>query len=212
MTHDSRLLTLNSKVLTLKIGITGGIGSGKTTVARIFETLGIPVYYADTRAKEIMNENEELRKKIIQHFGEASYENNQLNRHYIAMQVFNDDKKLGLLNSIVHPLTIADAEKWMQAQTTPYALKEAALIFEAGSQRQLDYVIGVSSPLELRIERVKQRENITREKVMERISKQMDEAEKIKRCDFVVYNDEQQMLIPQVLTLHETLLRSASSS
>ena len=194
--------------MTLKIGITGGIGSGKTTVARIFETLGIPVYYADTRAKEIMNENEELRQKIVHHFGEAAYENNQLNRHHIAMQVFNDDKKLSLLNSLVHPVTIADAEKWMKQQTTPYALKEAALIFEAGSQLQLDYVIGVSSPLELRIERVKQREHISREKVLERISKQMDEEEKMKRCDFVINNDEQQMLIPQVLTLHETLLRS----
>ena len=155
-----------------------------------------------------MNENEELRQKIVHHFGEAAYENNQLNRHHIAMQVFNDDKKLSLLNSLVHPVTIADAEKWMKLQTTPYALKEAALIFEAGSQRQLDYVIGVSSPLELRIERVKQREHISREKVLERISKQMDEEEKMKRCDFVINNDEQQMLIPQVLTLHETLLRS----
>lgn len=192
----------------LKIGLTGGIGSGKSTVAKVFETLGIPVYYADDAAKRIMNEDEELRKQIIAHFGEASYENEQLNRHHISSQVFNNGEKLALLNSIVHPVTIADAEKWMQQQQTPYAVKEAALIFEANADKQLDYVIGVSAPIDLRLKRVMDREGITVDKVQARMDKQMDEEEKMKRCDFIIYNDEKQLLIPQVIELHEKLVAS----
>lgn len=190
----------------LRIGLTGGIGSGKSTVAKVFETLGIPVYYADDAAKRIMNEDEGLRKQVIAHFGDASYENGQLNRAHIASQVFNNKDKLALLNSIVHPVTIADAEKWMQQQHTPYALKEAALIFEADAHKQLDYVIGVSAPFDLRLKRVMDRENITAEKVQARMDKQMDEEEKMKRCDFIIFNNEQQLLIPQVIELHEKLV------
>ena len=192
--------------MTLKIGITGGIGSGKSTVAKVFETLGIPVYYADARAKVIMNEDPQLRKQLIQHFGAEAYKDNELNRHFIASQVFNNEEKLATLNSVVHPITIADGINWMDAQTTPYALKEAALIFEAGAENVLDYVIGVSSPLELRIERVMRREDIEKEKVQERIDKQMNEDEKMKLCDFIIYNDEKQLIIPQVLALHEKLV------
>src|SRR6218665_3221167 len=132
--------------MTLRVGLTGGIGSGKTTVAKIFETLGIPVYYADERAKAIMNEDESLRQKIIALFGPEAYQSHQLNRGYIAAQVFNNKEKLDMLNSIVHPATIADGDRWMQQQTTPYAIKEAALIFEAGVNKHLDYVIGVTAP------------------------------------------------------------------
>ena len=190
----------------LKIGLTGGIGSGKSTVAKVFETLGIPVYYADDVAKRIMNENEELRNKIIAHFGEASYERGQLNRAHISGQVFNDVEKLNLLNSLVHPVTIADAETWMQLQKTPYAIKEAALIFEANAQQHLDYVIGVTSPADLRLKRVMERDGIAAEKVQARMDKQMNEEEKMKRCDFIIYNDEKQLLIPQVVALHEKLV------
>ncbi|RYE54541.1 MAG: dephospho-CoA kinase, partial [Sphingobacteriales bacterium] len=129
----------------LRVGLTGGIGSGKTTVAKVFETLGIPVYYADDRAKIIMNENDDLRARIITHFGKDSYTNNQLNRAYISSQVFNSSEKLALLNGIVHPVTIADAALWMQQQQTTYSIKEAALIFEANVYKQLDYVIGVTA-------------------------------------------------------------------
>lgn len=190
----------------LKIGLTGGIGSGKSTVAKVFETLGIPVYYADDAAKRVMNEHALLREKIIQHFGEESYADKQLNRNYIASQVFNNKEKLDLLNSIVHPVTIADAEAWMQAQKTPYAIKEAAIIFEAGAHRQLDYIIGVSAPVDLRLKRVMERDGITQEKVQERMDKQMDEEEKMKLCDFIIFNDEKQLLIPQVIELHENLV------
>lgn len=193
----------------IRIGLTGGIGSGKTTVAKIFETLGIPVYYADDAAKRIMNEDAALREAIQQNFGEESYTNNTLNRSYLASVVFGSAEKLALLNKIVHPLTIADSEAWMQLQTGPYAIKEAALIFESDVWKDLDKVIGVSSPIELRLQRTMVRDGANREAVQARISKQMDEDEKMKRCDFVLYNDETQLLIPQVLALHEKLIAIA---
>ena len=117
----------------LKVGLTGGIGSGKTIVARIFGILGIPVYYADDRTKILMNTNPAVRESIITHFGEQSYTGNELNRSYLASIVFNDKEKLDLLNALTHPVTINDAEEWMQKQSAPYALKEAALLFESGS-------------------------------------------------------------------------------
>lgn len=190
----------------LKIGITGGIGSGKSTVAKVFEVLGIPVYYADEAAKHIMNTDPHLREQIIQQFGPGAYDNGLLNRKYLAGIVFNDPIKLELLNALVHPATIRDGEKWMQQQTTPYAVKEAALIFESGSQSQLDYVIGVSAPDALRIHRTMQRDHITREDVIARINRQVKQVIKMRLCDFVIQNDEQQPVIPQVLKIHEQLL------
>src|SRR4051812_41129535 len=121
----------------LHIGLTGGIGSGKTTVAKIFELLGVPVYYADDEAKRMMNEDEDLKKQIQKHFGHESYENGELNRNYLASKVFSDKHKLELLNSIVHPATMSDVKEWFKKQTTAYAIKEAALIFEAGSSENL---------------------------------------------------------------------------
>ena len=190
----------------LKIGLTGGIGSGKSTVAKVFEVLGIPVYYADEEAKRLMNEDEVLKEKIQEFFGTESYTNGLLNRKYIADIVFHDPKKLEQLNALVHPLTINDANNWLQQQTTPYAIKEAALIFETGIHEYLDYVIGVYAPAPLRIQRVMERDNISLEAVMARMSKQMDEEEKMRLCNFVINNDEQQLLIPQVLALHEKLM------
>lgn len=195
----------------LRIGLTGGIGSGKTTVAHIFETLGIPVYYSDDAAKRIMNENPVLQQQIIQHFGEESYINGQLNRPFLAEVIFNNDEKRTLLNSLVHPLTIDDANNWMLQKDTPYAIKEAALIFESDVWKHLDKVIGISAPYELRLERAMQRDNISREAVEARMAKQMNEEEKMKRCDYILYNDEQQLLIPQVIALHEKLTAEALS-
>jgi len=189
-----------------RVGLTGGIGSGKSTVAKIFEVLGIPVYYADEAAKKIMNTNEDLRKAITEKFGGESYINNQLNRPYIASLVFNNKEKLELLNSLTHPATIRDANNWMMEQKTPYSLKEAALIFESGSAEHLDYVIGVYTPLPLRIKRVMERDNISKEDVLKRMSRQMDEDIKMRLCDTVITNDEQQMVTTQVLQLHERLL------
>ena len=192
-----------------RIGLTGGIGSGKSTVAYIFEVLGIPVYYADAASKRLMNDNQELKNKIKKAFGEDAYVNESLNREYLSEQVFNDSEKIILLNSIVHPATIKDAEEWMQMQKAPYVIKEAALIFESGSNKGLDYVIGVKSPDDLRVRRAMRRDNISAEQVRARMDKQMDEETKIRLCDYVIVNDEQQMLIPQVLALHEKFLKLA---
>jgi len=197
--------------LVLHLGLTGGIGSGKTTVAKIFETLGIPVYYADEAARNLMNTDKELIAAIINHFGEESYINGELNRKYVASQVFNDHFKLDLLNSITHPATIKNAKEWMQQQIAPYTIKEAALIFESGSAEGLDYIIGVYAPQALRIKRVMDRDNVTREEVLKRISRQVNEEMKMKLCDFVIHNDEQQLVIPQVIALHEKLLSLSQS-
>lgn len=189
----------------LRIGLTGGIGSGKSTVAKIFEVLGIPVYYADDAARRLMNEDEALKKKLREHFGNETYTNGSLNRPYLSSIVFNDPVKLELLNSIVHPATIEDATNWMKQQNAPYTIKEAALIFESGSQQGLDKVIGVYTPAPLRILRAMKRDNISREDVLARMNKQIDEEIKMRLCDYVIKNDEQEMLIPQVLELHRKL-------
>jgi dephospho-CoA kinase len=195
----------------LRIGITGGIGSGKTTVCHIFEVLGIPVYYADEAAKVLMNQEGELKREIIKHFGESSYVDGKLNRTYISSIVFSNPEKLKLLNSLVHPRTISEAEEWMKRQNSPYALKEAALIFESGSQQSLDYVIGVSAPKEIRISRSMQRDKISKELAEKKISQQMNEEEKMKLCDFLIINDETISLIQQVLSVHEQLLSLSKS-
>jgi dephospho-CoA kinase len=190
----------------LKIGLTGGIGSGKTTVAKIFELLGIPVYYADEASKRLYHTNKELTTALKNHFGEDIYSNEELNRSKLAAIVFSNPLKLELLNSLVHPLTIKDAAEWMMRQTTPYIIKEAALLFEAGTARDLDYIVGVSAPQHLRIKRVMDRENVSREDVIKRMNRQIDEEIKMRLCDFVIKNDEQELVIPQVLKLHERFL------
>ena len=190
----------------IKIGLTGGIGSGKTTVAKIFELLGIPVYYADDAAKRIMNEDEELKTTIQKRFGKETYINGELNRSYLSAKVFTDTFQLEILNSLVHPATIRDAGKWMAKQRTSYVIKEAALIFESGSAEQLDYVIGVYAPASLRIKRTMERSNLSYDEVKQRMAQQLDENMKMKLCDFVIYNDEEHLLIPQVIELHQKLL------
>jgi len=193
--------------MVLKVGLTGGIGSGKSTVAQIFEVLGIPVYYADIAAKRLMNENAEIRSAITKVFGNDAYANNILSRKYISSIAFSDPAKLELLNAIVHPATKKDSENWMSQQTTHYAIHEAALIFEAKVSDRLDYVIGVSSPQALRIKRAMERDHVSHEEVLKRMTKQIDEETKMSKCDFVLINDEQQLLIPQVLGLHEKLIQ-----
>jgi len=196
----------------IKVGLTGGIGSGKTTVAKIFELLGVPVYYADDAAKRIMNSDEELKSAIQKHFGEAAYKNGQLDRAFLSSRVFGDSFQLEILNALVHPATIRDATNWMNRQQTPYTIKEAALIFESGSAQELDYVIGVWAPAELRIKRTMERNDVSYDEVAKRMDKQVDEKIKMKLCDFVIYNDEQQLLIPQVIELHEKLIRIAKEN
>lgn len=197
-------------ILMLKIGLTGGLGSGKSTIARIFEVLGIPVYYADAASKRLMNENDNVKTAVQKAFGNEVYPGGILDRKYLAEVVFADEKKLDLLNSIVHPATLSDADEWMTRQTSAYSIKEAALIFESGSHHALDFIIGVKAPLPLRLQRAIKRDNISAEDAMARINRQISEEIKMRLCDFIILNDEQQMVIPQVLKLHQKLLQLAN--
>ncbi len=190
----------------LKVGLTGGIGSGKSTVAKIFEVLNVPVYYADAAARRLMHEDESLVGQIRALFGENAYLDKKLNSEFIGTQVFSNQEKLEALNKIVHPATLADAEAWIKLQQTPYIIKEAAILFESGADKQLDLVIGVYSPPELRIERIMKRDGSSREIILQKMSRQMNEEEKMERCDFVLTNDEQSSLLSQVLELHQKLL------
>lgn len=197
--------------MALRIGLTGGIGSGKSTVSGIFKVLGIPVFDADTAAKEVMQTNPALRQAIMDTFGEAVYTDGQLNRKQLAALVFSDPFQLETLNALVHPYTIAAAEEWAALQTTPYTVKEAALFFEAGSAIGFDYMIGVYAPQHLRIKRVMDRDQVSREEVLSRMKRQIQEEIKMRLCDFVVLNDDQHLLIPQVLKLHEQFLNETGN-
>ncbi len=192
----------------LKVGITGGIGSGKTTVCKIFETLGIPVYYADDRAKWLMTHDPELVEAISNTFGQAAYSpEGQLNRAYLAKVVFGDAEKLAQLNALVHPAVFRDGSQWHQSQTgAPYTLREAALLFESGSYRAIDKMIVVTAPQEIRIKRVMERDQVTADAVLARIEKQWPEEEKVKRADYVILNDGERLLVPQVLEIHRSLI------
>lgn len=193
----------------LRIGLTGGIGSGKTTVARIFSSLGIPIFNADESAKRLMSENEELRKVIIEKFGIDSYIGKDLNRAHLAKLVFADPEKLHWLNTLIHPLTIAEAKKWMDTQQSPYVIKEAALLFESGAAAGLDFVIGVTAPETLRIKRILQRDKTDIAQAKKRMDLQLEESLKVKLCDFVIDNDETSPLLPQVLKIDEELRKRA---
>jgi len=191
----------------LKVGITGNIGSGKTLVCRIFQSIGIQVYNADDRAKWLMQHQPELKASIINLFGEEAYLNNQLNRPYIAKIVFNDFEKLNQLNGLVHPAVAVDTVSWFNnLKEEAYALKEAALIFETNMQHALDKVITVAAPKEIRLARVLERDDTTVEAIEKRMAKQLPESEKIAKSDFVIYNDGEQAIIPQIYRIHSALI------
>jgi len=196
----------------LLVGLTGGIGSGKSTVAKIFQLLNVPIYYADDRAKWLMAKDERLKKKIITTFGDKAYQpDGSLNREYLAAEVFGDDQKVKTLNQLVHPAVREDFEIWVNTQTAPYVLKEAALIFETGADNEMDQVINVSSPLKIRIHRVLMRDPHRNEKqVNDIIDKQAPDDEKNSKSDFVIKNTDNKLLIPQVLQIHKKLLLEAT--
>lgn len=187
------------------IGLTGGIGSGKSVVANVFATLGIPVFNADEEAKRIMQTSPEIKAAIIEQFGAEIYNASGLQKEKLAAIVFNDPFQLQLLNAIVHPVTIQAAKDWAAKQTSPYVIKEAALIFESGAAEGLFKVIGVTAPLPLRTLRVMQRDGITKEQVEARMRNQISDTIKMRLCDFVIQNDNQQMVIPQVLAIDKAI-------
>ena len=195
----------------LKIGITGGIGSGKTTACRLFEKLGVPVYYADARAGFIQNNDPALIESIKQLFGEGIYINGSLDRQSLGKIVFSDKSKLDALNNLVHPAVFKDAQDWQEKQRlagAAYTLKEAALLFETGSYKSLDKIIVVSAPLELRIERVMSRDNLSKAEVLKRIGNQMPQEEKEKLADFILYNINLVDLQKEVEKLHKIILEN----
>ncbi len=194
--------------MTKIIGLTGGIGSGKSVVAKVFATLGIPVFNADEEAKHIMQNSPEIKAKLIEQFGPAIYNESGLQKEALAQLVFNDPFQLQLLNAIVHPVTIQAAKDWAAKQTSPYVIKEAALIFESGSSAGLFKVIGVTAPLSLRIHRVMQRDSITKEQLEARMRNQISDTIKMRLCDYVIKNDNQEMVIPQVLEI-DKMIRQA---
>ncbi|WP_339785385.1 dephospho-CoA kinase [uncultured Imperialibacter sp.] len=195
------------------VGVTGGIGSGKSTVCKVFEVLGVPVYNSDNRAKALMVEDKRLVEEIKAAFGEEAYPDGQnLNRSFLAKEVFSNPSKLQKLNSLVHPAVGRDFASWVAVQSNqPYVIKEAALLFETGSNNSLDSIVLVTAPEELRVRRVLARDPQRNEKqVRDIIGNQLKDEEKKKLADYVLNNNEQELLVPEVVALHEELLTAAA--
>lgn len=197
----------------LKIGLTGNIGSGKTTVAKVFELLGIPVFYADDEAKRVMVTDAMLINSIKQSFGAQSYfDDDTLNRKHIAGIVFNNETELQKLNSLVHPAVFRAFDNWVKdIKGVPYVIKEAALLFESDSYKLCDRSLLVSAPLENRIARVMQRDGVSRAEVENREARQFSEERKKQMADDIIINDDHQLVIPQVLALHQQYLSLAKN-
>jgi len=193
--------------MSFQVGITGGIGAGKTTITRIFQALEIPVYYADDRAKYLMTNNQDLKSNITEHFGTLAYQDEYLNNSFLAKTVFTDKEKLKLLNTLVHPAVMMDYMDWAEShQNAPYTLKEAALLFETGSYKTLDLVILIDAPEEVRINRVLLRDSFRTKKDIEQImAKQFSDSKKRELADLIIKNGESDMVIPQVITIHEKI-------
>jgi dephospho-CoA kinase len=192
----------------LRIGVTGGIGTGKTVVCQIFKTLGAPIYNADARSKALYTQNAELKAALITRFGQDVYENHELNRDFLGSKVFNNDAELKWLNSLVHPLIFKDYETWCkQHEKALYTIKEAAIMIESGSHKNVDVLVAVAAPEKLRIKRVMARDGISEAMVKARMAKQMPQEDLITQCHFVIQNDENESLISQVLALHKRFIK-----
>ena len=184
-----------------KIGLTGGIGVGKTFVSDFFQKMGYAVFSADTEAKKCMQESKDLKSTVIQNFGDEMYKNGVLQKEKLANIVFNDSEKLNELNQLVHPFVQLEFENWCKNQTSKFVIKEAAILFESRANKGLDAVICVSSPVEVRIKRVIERDKCSREKVMKRIAMQMPQETKEKLADFVIINAENEKILHQILSV-----------
>lgn len=186
--------------------ITGGIGSGKSTVCRIFKQLGVPVYNADERAKALYTESEVVKHAVIDLIGSDAYANNKLNREFLANQIFNNKEMLEQLNAIIHPAVRQDYELWVRQQQSDYVIKEAAILIESGAYRSCDFIAVVNAPKELRIQRVTQRDEVDRAAVEARISHQLSDEERTKYADFIIVNDGKHSLIHQILKVHNKMI------
>lgn len=193
----------------IKVGITGGIGSGKSIVCEIFSRLGVPVYNADIRAKYLMQNSVKIRQQLLRKFGPEVFKHNQLNRKFLADIIFHDQVALSFVNSVVHPEVASDFEQWSaKHKTVSYTIEEAALLFESGAFQKMDRIILVYAPLSLRLKRVMNRDKATREQVISRMENQMPEEEKISHSQYIIQNDEKNSVLEQVLRFHSLLNRS----
>jgi dephospho-CoA kinase len=193
-------------------GLTGGIGSGKSTVARLFSDLGIPIYIADERAKQLMNTSKVIKRDLISLFGSKAYNTEGLERSFISSQIFNNKELLKRMNAVVHPKVGGDFKRWLKQQKTSYVIKEAAIIFEHNQQSQYDYIITVTTPIDERLQRVMKRDNKTKEQIMAVVNNQLSDEEKIKQSHFVIVNQQLDETKTQVELLHQKLLKLTSTT
>lgn len=189
------------------VGLTGGIGSGKTTILKYFESFGVPVYIADDEAKALMNRSKVIKRKLIDLFGESAYKNGKLNRPYLASKIFNDQILLSKMNAIVHPKVASHFKRWLKKQDAPYVVKEAAIIFENNLESKYNYIITVVADEDLRIKRIMERDEASKEKIKSIISNQLPDAEKIKKSDFVVINNDLTAAKTQAFEIHQQILQ-----
>ena len=193
------------------VGLTGGIGSGKTTVAQLFIELGIPVYIADTEAKRLMRTSKTIRRKLLVEFGEKAYIKNKLNRAFLANIVFNDKKKLTAINKIVHPSVANSFKRWINKHNSAYVIQENAILFENNSADKFDFIITVSAPIQDKIERVMKRDNVTKEEVLARMNNQISDKEKMKKSNFIIENRDLNQTKNEVTKIHKQILKALSN-
>lgn len=196
-----------------KVGVTGGMGSGKTLVCRLFEILSVPVYYADLHAKRLMESDSSVREELCRLFGSSVVSKDRIDKNKIAQIIFNDSNALKSINGIIHPAVRKDFDAWVSERTgCDYIIEEAAILFESGAYKLLDFNITISASEEMRIKRVMLRDNATRESVLSRLRNQMNEEERNRLADAVIINDESELLIPQVIGLHNRIVRIAQKN
>jgi dephospho-CoA kinase len=196
----------------LKVAITGGIGSGKSLVCQVFKTLGIPIFDADAVSNQLVEHDAALKTAIIELFGKEAYKNNIYNRKYIASIVFSQAEMLQALNALIHPKAIEAAKQWFEKQQSPYAIKEAAILFESNSEKDIDIIIGVTAPEQIRIERVMQRTGYSKEEVIKRMQQQMPDEEKMAKCNYVIQNNNTDAILPQILQIHQQLINKSTTT
>ena len=195
----------------ITVDLTGGIGSGKTTVANLFMELGIPVYIADTEAKRLMHTSKVIKRKLLEEFGEKAYIKNKLNRAFLSNIVFNDKKKLAAINKIVHPSVANSFKRWLNKQDSAYAIQENAILFESNSTDKFDIIITVIAPIKDKIDRVMKRDLVTKEEVLARMYNQISDKEKIKKSNFVIENQDINLTKNEVSKIHKLILKSISN-
>jgi len=191
----------------LKLGVTGGIGSGKTTVCKVFSVLGIPVFSADDEAKSIQESDRDIQLKINSFAGRDLFPEGKLDRTELARLIFSNKELLEKVNSVVHPAVFRSFGEWVKKQSTPYSIMDAAILFESGAFRLMDRIVTVVTPIDERIERLVRSKRLSREQINDRIKNQIDDESRITRSDFVIFNSENEMIIPAILGMHEEMIK-----